>query len=228
MGRILSEALGTFLLVHATLMGNRLATACVLAGALWALSASPTGAFNPALTLSLALRGKLRWKWAAAFGATQVAAALAAAVITALLVGHDPSHLAAEAPGAVPDAWFGTLVAEGIGTAALTLVVLVALTARRTAGSTVAPLFVGLAFFGLMEMFRNWTAFMNPAVLLAWGFHDLVSALRSPSVGSALPAEALRFGAFLPWAAVVISAQLAGAAAGTWLFRLTHPADRQP
>lgn len=228
MGRILSEALGTFLLVQASLMGNRLAAAGVLAACLWALSASPTGAFNPALTLSLALRGKLRWKWAAAFGATQVAAALAAAVVTGLLVGHDPSHLAPEAAGAVPDAWFATLLTEGLGTAALALVVLVSLTARRTAGSTLAPLFVGLAFFGLMETFRNWTAFLNPAVLLAWGFHDWVSAFRSPRPGEALVGEAFRFGAFLPWAAVVILAQLAGAALGAWLFRLTHPADRQP
>lgn len=228
MGRILSEALGTFLLVQATLMGNRLATACVLAACLWALSASPTAAFNPALTLSLALRGKLRWKWAAAFGVTQVAAALAGAVVTGLLVGHDPSHLAAEAAGAVPDAWFGTLVTEGLGTAALALVVLVSLTARRTAGSMLAPLFIGLAFFGLMEAFRNWAVFLNPAVLLAWGFHDLVSAVRSPGPATALPAEAFRFGAFLPWAFVVILAQLAGALAGTWLFRLTHPDERQP
>ena len=227
MGRILSEALGTFFLVNAMLMGNRLAAAGILAACLWALSASPTGAFNPALTLSLALRGKLRWKWAAAFGFTQLAAALAAAVFTGLLAGHDASHLAPDAPGVVPAAWFATLMAEGLGTAGLTLVALVALAARRTAGSTVAPLLVGLAYFGLLETFRSWMPFLNPAVLLAWGFHDLVSSLRSPDLATALPGEALRFGAFLPWALVVTIAQLAGALAGTWLFRLTHPAERQ-
>lgn len=227
MGRILSEALGTFLLVLASLMGNPLAVACALASGLWILSASPTGAFNPAVTLGLALRGKLRWKWAAAFGVTQVATALVAAVVTGLLAGHNPTQLADDAPGAIPVAWFATLVAEGLGTAALTLAILVALTARRTAGSTLAPLVVGLTLFALLETFRAWNAFLNPALLVAWGFHDLVSAVRSPDPATALPAEAFRFGAFLPWAFVVILAQLAGALGGTWLFRLTHPAERQ-
>lgn len=228
MGRILSEALGTFLLVLASLMGNHLAAACVLAACLWSLSASPTGAFNPALTLALAVRGALRWKWAAAFVATQLGAALGAAVVTGFMVGHDASRLAEPSAGAVPAAWFATLVAEGIGTAALAAVTLAALAARRTAGSTLAPLVVGLALFGLLEAFRAWTAFMNPAVLLAWGFHDFVSALRSENLAAALPAEAFRFGAFLPWAAVVGAAHLAGGLAGAWLFHLTHPAERRP
>ncbi len=228
MGRILSEALGTFLLVLASLMGNPLAAACVLAAGLWAFSASPTGAFNPGLTLALAVRGRLRWKWAAAFAATQLAAALVAALFTGLMVGHDASRLAETAAGAVPSAWFATLVAEGVGTAVLAAVTLVALASRRTAGSTLAPLVVGLALFGLLETFRAWTAFMNPAVLLAWGFHDLVSAFRSENAAVALPAEALRFGAFLPWALVVGAAQLAGALAGAWAFHLTHPSERRP
>jgi glycerol uptake facilitator-like aquaporin len=228
MGRILAESLGTFLLVLVSLMGNNLATAFAYAVALWTLSAAPTGAFNPAATLSLGLRGKLRPKWVAALVVSQFTAALIAAVVTGLLAGHDASRLAEDAPGAVPDAWLGALMAEGMGTAGLTLVLLVTLASRRTAGSTVGPLFAGLALFALLETFRTWMAFMNPAVLLAWGFHDLVSSLRADSVASALPAEALRFGAFLPWAALVMLAQVLGALAGTLLFRLTHPADSRP
>ena len=226
MGRILSEALGVFLLVLASLMGNHLAAALAFAVALACLGSGTAGAFNPALTLALAARGKLRWKWALAFVATQLTAALLAATFTGLMAGHDASHLAPDAAGAIPAAWFATLAAEAVGTAALSLAVLSVLTSRRTAGSVVAPLVAGFTLFALLETFRTWTAFMNPAVLLAWGFHDLVSSLRADSVASALPAEAVRFGAFLPWALVVGLAQLGGALAGWVLFRLTHPEDR--
>lgn len=228
MGRILSESLGTFLLVLAALMGNNLAAALAFAAALWSLSAAPTGAFNPAATLALGLRGRLRPKWVAALIVAQFSAALLAAVVTGLLAGHDAARLAEDAPGPVPAAWLGTLAAEGMGTAGLTLVLLVALASRRAAGSTVAPLFAGLGLFALLEIFRTWMAFMNPAVLLAWGFHDLVSSLRAASVAPALASEAIRFGAFLPWAALVMLAQVLGALAGTLLFRLTHPGEDRP
>ena len=126
----------------------------------------------------------------------------------------------------MPDAWFACLFTETAGTAALGLLVLVAFSARRTAGSALAPLMVGLGFLAIREAFASWSSFMNPALLLAWGFHDVVSSLRSSTPGEAIPAEALRFGAFLPWAALVIAAQLTGALLANLLFRLTHPADR--
>jgi len=225
MGRILSESLGTFLLVTAFIVGNNLAAAAAYAVALWALAAAPTGAFNPIATLALGIRGKLAAKWVVALIGTQLLSALAAAVFTGLAGGYDASRLAQEATGLLPPTWFRTLVAEGLGTAALILLLLVALAARRTAGSTLAPLMAGLGLFALLEALRGFGAFMNPSLLLAWGFHDLMSAFRSEAPAPTLATEALRFGAFVPWALVVVTAQVAGGLVGVLLFRLTHPAE---
>ena len=68
---------------------------------------------------------------------------------------------------------------------------------------------------------------MNPAVLLSWGVHDLVSALRAEEPTSALVGELARFGRFVPWALALCFMQLI-ATVGAWLaFKLTHPEDRR-
>lgn len=227
MGRILAEFLGTFLIATALLLApSRLAVAAVLAASLWLLAAAPTGAFNPAVTVALLLRRRLAWTWAAGLVLAQLAAAVAAALVTALFVGHNPERLAAEAPGPVPERWFAALSSEFIATALLCLFLLAALTARRHAGSTLAPLMAGLGAFALLEIFGSWSTFLNPAVLLAWGLHDWFSALRAPEVAPALLGESARLGRFLPWAFLVGMVQLGGAVAGWLLFLAVHPEDR--
>lgn len=227
MGRILAEFLGTFLLISTLLLApSHLGVAAIFTASLWVFSTSPTGAFNPAATLVFALRGRLSWVWAGSFILVQFLAALAAALFTALLVGHNPARLAPEAPSPVPSAWLSSLSGEFLGTSLLCLLLLAAFTSRRHAGSTLAPLIVGLGFFGLMEMLGNGSTFFNPATLLAWGLHDAFSALRADEVGLALIGEAARLGHFLPWALLLGIVQILGALAGLGLFKVIYPEDR--
>ncbi len=227
MGRILSEFLGTFLLISTLLLApSRLAVACTFATCLWIFSPPASGAFNPAATAIFALRGRLSWVWAGGLILVQLFAAVVAALFTALLVGHNPERLAVDAPGPVPTTWISSLSVEFLGTMLLCLLLLAAFTSRRHAGSTLAPLIVGVGLFGLMEMLGNWSTFFNPATLLAWGLHDTLSALRAEDVGGALVGEAYRLGRFLPWAILVGFIQILGALTGWGLFRVFYPEDR--
>lgn len=226
MSRITSEFLGTFLLCCFVLLGGRFGMALGLAALLWSMGATGV-TLNPAAGLALALRGRLGWMpWAGA-ALAQLAAALAAATVTGLIAGHNAERLAADS-GGPPDAWLAALVSEGLATAAYVLVFLIAFTSRRLAGSSLAPFALGALAFALHEAFSRPVAFMNPAVLAAWGFHDLVSALRAEEVGAAFVGELARFGRFVPWAALLVAAQVAATFAGWAAFRLTHPEDRAP
>lgn len=227
MGRILSEFLGTFLLISTLLLApSRLAVAATLAACLWIFSHQPHGAFNPTATFVFALRRRLSWVWAGGLILVQLFAAVAAALFTALLVGHNPGRLAPDAPSPIPSAWLSSLSVEFLGTALLCLLLLAAFTSRRHAGSTLAPLLVGVGFFSLLEMFGNWSTFFNPAALLAWGLHDAFSALRADELGPALLGEAERLGRFLPWAILVGAFQILGALVGWGLFKVFYPEEK--
>ena len=226
MSRITSEFLGTFLLCCFVLLGGRFGMALGLAALLWSLGA-PGVTLNPAAGLALALRGRLGWTTWIGLALVQFAAAVAAAALTGLIAGHNAERLAADS-GGPPDAWLAALVSEGLATFAFILVFLAAFASRRLAGSSLAPFAVGALAFALHEAFSRPVAFMNPALVAAWGFHDLVSALRAEEPGSALVGELARFGRFVPWAALLVAPQVAAAFAGWAAFRLTHPEDRAP
>jgi glycerol uptake facilitator-like aquaporin len=226
MSRITSEFLGTFLLCCFFLLGGRLGTALGLAALLWAFGPASGVTLNPLASIALFLRGRIGWVGCVGHLSAQLIAALAAAAFTAALAGHNLQRLQSEVP-VVPDAWLSALTAEAIATAAYIFVFLVAFTSRRVAGSALAPFALGAVTFALHEAFNNFSAFMNPAVLLSWGVHDLVSALRAEEPTSALVGELARFGRFVPWALALCFMQLI-ATVGAWLaFKLTHPEDRR-
>jgi len=225
MSRIASEFLGTFLLCCFVLIGNPLAAALGLAALIWVLGGPRGVTFNPAVSLALLLRRRIGWSGLAGHVGLQLAAALAAAVLTGLLVAHNPERLA-EGASVVPAAWFAALVAEGLATFGFVLLLLGALTSRRVAGSLLAPLVVGFGAFALQGAFGSLSAFMNPAVLLAWGVHDLVNSFRAEQPATAFAGELVRFGKFVPWAALLLLSQLAGSVAAWLAFRVTHPEDR--
>lgn len=196
-----------------------------LAALLWSFGSASGVTLNPAAGLALALRGRLGWMAWTGLSLVQLAAALAAAAVTGLVAGHNPERLAADS-GGPPAAWFAALASEGFATAGYVLVFLVAFTSRRLAGSSLAPFALGAMAFALHEAFSRPVAFMNPALVAAWGTHDVVSALRAEEPGPALLGELARFGRFVPWAALLVLTQAVATLAGWLAFRLTHPEDR--
>lgn len=225
MGRITSEFLGTFLLCAFALIGNPFAVALGLAALLWIFGGVRAVTFNPAASFALLLRRRIGWVGFAGHLGVQLAAAVAAAAVTGLLVAHNPERLA-EGASVVPEAWFAAMVAEGISTFGYVLFFLAALASRRAAGSLLAPFVVGAGAFALQGAFANLSSFMNPAVLLAWGVHDLVNAFRADEPAGAFAGELVRFGRFAPWALVLLACQAAGTVAAWLALRVTHPEDR--
>lgn len=225
MNRFTAECLGTFFLCLFTLLGSPFGVCLGLAALVWSLGPVSGGYFNPAVTFSQGLRGAITAPWAFLYLGAQMLGATLAALVSALLVGYSSERAAAAAAG-FPDDWLGSLGAELLGTMLLAGVVLGVANSRRTAGNGYAALAVGGAVFAAGAAFGTLSAFLNPAVTWAWGLHDLLSAFRAEDeVGKAIAAEAIRFGKFLPWAACLVAAQLAGAALANVGFRLTHPEE---
>lgn len=225
MSRITSEFLGTFLLCCFVLLGGRFGFALGLAALAWCLGSTVPPSFNPLASLALLLRRRLGWAAALGDSLTHLGAALAAALFTGLMAGHNAERLSQDA-GVVPEAWLGALFAEGAATFGCLLVFLVAFTSRRAAGNALAPFVLGAAVFALHETFARPTAFMNPALAVAWGAHDLFSAVRADEPGAALLGELGRFARFVPWAGVLILVQLAATAAAWGAFLLAFPEER--
>ena len=226
MNRFTAELLGTFFLCLFAMMGNALATALGLAALIWALGPVSRAHFNPAITLSQRVHGAVTTGWALLYLAAQALGACLAALVSALMIGHNPER-AESAPVGVPDAWLGLLTAEMLGTLLLALVILAVANSRRTAGNSYAALAIGTAVYAGSATFGNFSANLNPAVTLASALHDLLAALRAEQdVGKSLAIELIRFGKFAPWAAVLFAAQFGGALLANACFRLTHPEDR--
>ena len=195
MNRFTAELLGTFFLCLLALMGNPMAICLGLAALIWSVGAVSGGHFNPAVTLSQRLHGAIGTAWSFAYLGAQFAGATLAALVSALLVGHDPERTAS-GPVGVPDEWISALTGEVLGTLLLALVILGVANSRRTAGNGYAALAIGSAVFAAAAVFAD-CAF-NPAVTWASGLHDLLAAFRAEDeVGKTVAAEAIRFGKFL-------------------------------
>lgn len=227
MNRFTAELLGVFFLCLFALMGSPLAVCLGLAALIWALGPVSGGHFNPAVTFSQRLQGCMTTPWAVAYVGAQLLGATLAAFVSAMLVGHNPERTT-NGPVGIPEDWLGSLGTEMFGTLLLAFVVLGVASSRRTAGNGYAALAIGAAVFAAGTAFGEFSAFFNPAVAWSWGLHDLLAAFRAEAeVGKTVTAEAIRFGKFLPWAALLVTAQLLGALLANGCFWLTHPEDRQ-
>lgn len=225
MNRFTAECLGTFFLCLFSLLGNPLSVCLGLAALIWSLGPASGAYFNPAITLSQALRRSVTVPWAFLYLGAQTCGATLAALVSALFVGHNAER-AAEPAVWIRGDWLGALGAELLGTMLIAGVILGVANSRRTAGNGYAALAIGGAVFAAGATFGSLSAFFNPAVTWAWGLHDLLSAFRAEDeAGKAIAAEVIRFGKFLPWAACLVVVQLAGAALANLVFRLTHPED---
>jgi aquaporin Z len=122
--------------------------------------------FNPAITLAAWLRGKLELKDMGAYMAVQLAAGAAAAGITLFLTSAKPIALPIAAP---PQyfALFPALLAELLGTFALTWVFLNVAAAKSVEGNSHYGLSIGLVFAGLSYALGSVSGgAFNPAIAL--------------------------------------------------------------
>lgn len=181
------------------LLGNTLATGAILAVLILVFGPVSGAHFNPAVTLSFALRGRIVWPAAAAYAAAQMAGGLAG-VAVAHLMFELPLFTASTQARAGAGQWLAEFVAA-FGLLATIIACL------RHAPRAV-PYAVGL-FISAGYWFTSSTSFANPAVTVARAFTDTFSGI--------LPTHAPSF----------VAAQLLGAAAASfvfaWLLRATGP-----
>lgn len=169
MRKYLVEFIGTFFLVLTVCMVVRgglgnfapLAIAAVLTAMIYAGGHISGAHFNPAVTISIYLRGKLPASDIIPYIIAQVLAALIAALLSKLYFGDS---LASEAPPAVFNL-VPALVGEFIGTFGLCYVILHVATAKGTAGNSFYGLAIGITVLGMAYVFGSFSGgAFNPAV----------------------------------------------------------------
>jgi glycerol uptake facilitator-like aquaporin len=215
--RAIAEALGTAMLLAAVvgsgimgerlaggnvavaLLANAIATGAALVAIILTLGSISGAHFNPAVTLAYASQGGLAWREVPAYIAAQVIGAFAG-VATAHIMFGLPLFSAA-----LHDrAGIAQIFSEFVATFGLLIVVWGCGRFRSQAVGFAVAAYITAAYW-----FTSSTSFANPAVTLGRSFSDTFVGIR--------PVDAPAF----------IVAQLAGAAAGTLLFRwLASPLAR--
>ena len=177
------------------LLANTVATGAILVALILALGSISGAHFNPAVTLSDAIEGGIRWREVPAYIGAQICGGLTGAAVAHLMFGlplFSMSHHARSGPAQV--------FSEFVATFGLMTVIWGCSRLRANA----VPFAVG-AYITAAYWFTSSTSFANPAVTLARAVSDTFSGIR--------PADAPAF----------IAAQFAGAIAATFLFRWLVP-----
>ncbi|MEO6541519.1 MAG: aquaporin [Ferruginibacter sp.] len=140
MNKYITELIGTFFLVMGAALGGAIGASLALMIMVYAGGHISGAHYNPAVTLSVWMRGKIDMKDAVMYWIFQVAGAIIAAVIVAFIFDKegDGSCIIAE------DGGTKAIIAELLGTFALAYVVLNVATAKGTSGNS----FYGLAIAG--------------------------------------------------------------------------------
>jgi aquaporin Z len=140
MKKVLTEFIGTFFLVMGAALGGGVGAALALMVMIYAGGHISGAHYNPAVSLAVWIRGKINTGDMIGYWMSQIAGALAAALVVANVFGAEGAGACA-----IPDdGIIKGLVAEVIGTFALAYVVLNVATAKGTAGNS----FYGLAIAG--------------------------------------------------------------------------------
>ena len=139
MNKYLTEFIGTFFLVMGAILGGAPGAALALMIMVYAGGHVSGGYYNPAVTLSVWMRGRIEMKHAVMYCIFQFAGAVAAALIVTYIFKE-------EGPGTcmIPEGG-GTkaIIAELLGTFALAYVVLNVATAKGTSGNSFYGLAIG-------------------------------------------------------------------------------------
>jgi glycerol uptake facilitator-like aquaporin len=209
--RLAAEALGTGLLlatvVGSGIMGAKLAggnTAIALLG-----NTLPTGAilivlitifgpvsgahFNPAVSVAMAIRGKLGWSEVAPYVLAQLAGGVIGVLVAHLMFDLDVVQVSTTVRSGQ-----GQWIAEAVATFGLLLTIFGTLRARPEFVATAVGLYITAAYW-----FTASTSFANPAVTLARTLSDTFAGIRPMDAPGFILAQAV--GAAL---AIVVAAWL--------------------
>lgn len=174
------------------LLANTLATVAALAVLIAVLAPISGAHFNPAVTLVLFLRGRLRPEAAAMYVAAQLLGCC-----LGVLLAHAMFELPLLQTATHARAGHGQLLSESVATVGLIATVL-SCTASGQAAWRV-PAWIGAAYW-----FTASTSFANPAITVARALSDTFAGIRPVDV--------------LPFTAAQILGALAGLALAGWLF----------
>jgi aquaporin Z len=140
MKKVLTEFIGTFFLVMGAAMAGGMGASLALAVMVYAGGHISGAHYNPAVSLAVWIRGRLTIPEMISYWMSQIAGALAAALVVVYLFKTE-----GEPNCIIPnDGMMQAIAAEVLGTFALSYVVLNVATAKGTAGNS----FYGLAIAG--------------------------------------------------------------------------------
>lgn len=197
--RLAAEGLGTALLICSVvgsgimaerlfpastglaLLANSIATGGVLIALILALGDISGAHFNPAVSVSECLSGRLPARQCAAYAAVQIVSGLGGVVIAHAMFGSPILQISPTVrTGAA--LWFS----EGVATFSLLLVIAGASRISRTAAAIAVGGYITAAYW-----FTSSTSFANPAVTIARAFTDSFAGIRPVDVPAFLVAQAI-------------------------------------
>ena len=142
--------------------------------------------YKPAVTLAFCVRRRQAWSDGAAYVAVQLVAALGAAVVAGLFLGHseeNSEHILSALTEPVLEGWLPGTMAEFFGTFLLVFVILLVATSRRTVGNSYYGLAIAATIAGLMGVFGAFSPDFNPAVAFCRGVTGCFGALNAEGSG---------------------------------------------
>lgn len=167
--------------VAIALLANTIATGAALVALILTFGSISGAHFNPAVTLTEALRQQLAWRDVPGYVAAQISGAYAG-VVTAHAMFELPAVTASTHARTGPSQWLAELVA----TCGLIVVIRGCARARPDA----VPFAVG-AYITAAYWFTSSTSFANPAVTLARAATDTFSGIRPSDVPAFVIAQLL-------------------------------------
>jgi len=178
------------------LLCNAIATGAVLTVLILAFASLSGAHFNPAVTLSFAMQGRISRRAASLYVPAQIAGGILGTWAAHLMFG-----LPILAAGVTARTGVGQWFAEAVATFGLLTTIVGCCKQGRTATAAAVGLYIGAAYW-----FTASTSFANPAVTIARAL--------TPSFAGIRPADAPAF------VAVQFAAAILGTALLAWLFRM--------
>ena len=163
MKKTLTEFIGTFFLVLGAALGGPIGASLALMVMIYAGGHISGAHYNPAVSLAVWVSGKLSLGDLIGYWMSQLAGAIAAALVLANVFIHEGNEMCA-----IPeDAIIQGIVAEILGTFALAYVVLNVATAKGTAGNSFYGLAIGATVLAMAFSIGKYSgAVYNPSVAL--------------------------------------------------------------
>ncbi len=160
------------------LLANSLATGAVLAALIFAFG-DISAQFNPAVSLSEFLSGRLPARELMAYVLAQVAGGLAGIVVAHVMFGVPVLQVSSDARSGWA-LWFS----EGVATFGLLIVIAGASRVSQAASAVAVGAYIASAYW-----FTSSTSFANPAVTIARAFTDSFAGIRPIDVAPFLMAQ---------------------------------------